>query len=98
MEQSVQAAIQLFLDQIQLNTTALVESQATLQQQFSRCKSEIENQAAISGIPADKFAIIDQRAEKIPKLQERINNASKKLLDAHKAILQLRREVEQLQP
>ncbi len=44
----------------------------------------------------EKLAIITEKAERIPQLQGRVDNAAKKLLEAHKAITYLRGELESL--
>jgi hypothetical protein len=44
----------------------------------------------------EKVAIISEKAERIPKLQGRVDSAAKKLLEAHKAITYLRGELESL--
>ena len=77
-----------------MNTVAMAASQAQLSQQLLLLTSQAQNLAATAGIPAGRLDIVMLKAEKIPQLQQRIDSAAKKLLEAHKAITYLRSELE----
>lgn len=91
MELAINEAIQTFLKQINLHDEHLKKSQQQLDLIFKNCKGEIENISASANIPNEKLAIINDKMWKIPKLQERIDVSSKRLLEAHKAIIYLRK-------
>lgn len=96
MDETIQNSIQAFLHNLHLDSAALEQAHQVLLNQLSLAKNEAENLSEASLIPNQKFAILNQQIDKIPKLQERVDSAARKLLEAHKAISFLRKEIEQL--
>lgn len=88
--------MQTFLDGLALDTASLLASQKNIEGQLTALAGEAENLAATNEIPLEKLAIINGKAERIPHLQGRVDNAARKLLEAHKAITYLRGELESL--
>jgi len=50
--------------------------------------------SASAHIPSQKLAVLAQKVDRIPGLQQRIDLAAKKLLEEHRAISALRKEMD----
>ena len=76
----MQRSLQGFLDGLALDSTALAESQRIIEAQLTALAGEAENLTAAADIPGEKLAIINEKVERIPHLQARVDAAAKKLL------------------
>jgi hypothetical protein len=59
MDEGIQTAIETFLEGVRFNQTNILQTQKTLEQQFSLLTGEVENLSATAEIPQEKLAIIN---------------------------------------